>query len=119
MVIRGRPIRMLPKARAIPRTHPTVGSTTATAIGAHAAMGRAALGVKTAGVAAIVVLLARMAGLIAEGRTGAVADLAATVLAEVRARVAAAQAGTEEPPIAGLDHMAVIDSRGWRCQPDL
>ena len=110
---------MLPKAQAIPRIHPTVGNTTVTAIGAKATMGRAALGVKRAGATAIVVLLARMAGLIAEGWTGIVADLAAVAMAEVRARVAAAQAGTEEPPIAGLDHMAVIDSRGWRCQPDL
>jgi hypothetical protein len=113
---RDRAIRILPKrTRAIPRIRPTLGSTTGTAIGAQAAMGRAALGVKRAGVAAIVVLLARMAGLIAEGRTRVVSDLtAATVLAEVSARAAAVQGGTEEPTIAGLDHTAVIDSHTWR-----
>jgi hypothetical protein len=78
--------------------------------------------VKRAGVAVIVVLAARIVGLIAEGRRRVVADLAAaTVLAEGRAKAAAVavQAGTVEPPIAGLDHMAVIGSRGWRRQPDL
>ena len=76
---------------------------------------------KRAGVALIVVLSARIVGLIAEGRTRVVADLAAaTVLAEGRAKAAAAvRAETVEPPMVGLDHMAVIGSRGWRRQPDL
>jgi hypothetical protein len=121
MVIRDRAIRILPKpTQAIPRIRPTVGSTTGTAIGAQAATGRVALGVKRAGVAVIVVLPARIVGAIAEGRARVVADLAAaTVLAEGRAKAAAAvRAGTGEPPIAGLDHMAVTGSRGWRRQPE-
>src|SRR5262245_19227294 len=110
MVIRDRPIRTRPRrTQAIRRIRPRVGSTTGTAIGAQAAMGRAALGMKRAGAAEIVVLPGRIAGLITAGQTRVVADLAAArALALGRARVATEQAGTVAPTIAGWDHTAVI-----------
>jgi hypothetical protein len=71
--------------------------------------GPGAVGIKRAGIAVIVVLLAGIAGPTAADQTRVVADLAVdTALAEGRARAAAVQAGTVEPIIAGLDHTAVI-----------
>jgi hypothetical protein len=102
---------ILPKrTEAILRINPTVSNTTEVAIGARAAIGRAELGMERTGVAATGATLGKVGGAIAAEQTRAAADLATRVPAQGRARAAAVQAGTAEPPVAGLDHTAVIDS---------